>query len=248
MRIGRIVLERAEARNAIDLDFVRKLEADVQACAGDPEIGAVLVTANGSTFTVGGDIDYMAARLDTLPDTLTELIGPFHRALLGIAELTVPVVCAAQGAVAGGGLGLLWAADVVLLAQGTKLATGFAAIGLSGDGGCTWYLPRLVGMRRAIQLQMGNRVLSAEEAVDWGLADRVVAPDRLAAEGEAAAEALAAGPTPAYAEMRRLIRSSFERDLAAGLDAERDGMIRTSGTDEARAGLTAFVERRQRPR
>jgi 2-(1,2-epoxy-1,2-dihydrophenyl)acetyl-CoA isomerase len=248
MAIGRIVLARASARNAIDLDWVRRLEADVQACAQDPDVRAVLITAEGPAFTVGGDIDYMAARLDTLPGALDELIGPFHRALLGIAELHVPVVCAAQGAVAGGGLGLLWASDVVLLAEGTKLATGFAAIGLSGDGGCTWYLPRLVGMRRAMQMQMGNRVLSAEEAVDWGLADRVVAADQLAAEGEAAVQAFAAGPTEAYAEMRRLIRGSFDRDLVTGLEAERAAMIRTGGTGDAREGLAAFVQRRQRPR
>jgi 2-(1,2-epoxy-1,2-dihydrophenyl)acetyl-CoA isomerase len=193
---------------------------------------------------VGGDLAYMADRLEDLPEALEGLIEPFHRALLGLAELPVPVVCAAQGAVAGGGLGLLWASDVVLLAHGTKLATGFAAIGLSGDGGCMWYLPRLIGMRRAMQLQMGNRVLSAEEAVEWGLADRAVAPEDLLAEAEAAAQELAAGPTAALAEMRRLIRRSFDVDLAAGLDAERAGMVRTGGTPDAREGIGAFVARR----
>jgi 2-(1,2-epoxy-1,2-dihydrophenyl)acetyl-CoA isomerase len=242
--VAEIVLARADARNAIDFAWVERLAAVCADCARQPSARAVLIRAEGSAFTVGGDLDHLEARLDDLPGELDRMVTLFHRALADLAELPIPVVAAAHGAVAGGGLGLLWCADLVLLAEGTKLATGFARLGLSGDGGSTWYLPRLVGVRRAIELQLEGRVLSAEEAVEWGLASRVVPSESLAAEARAAAARLASGPTHAYGETRRLLRSAFDRDLRAGLDAEGAAMQRCARTADAREGIAAFIARR----
>ena len=242
--VAEIVLARADARNAIDYAWVESLETATSRCAELESVRAVLIRADGPAFTVGGDLDHLVARLDDLPGELDRMISLFHVALGRLAELPVPVVAAAGGAVAGGGLGLLWCADIVLLAEGTKLAAGFSRLGLSGDGGSTWYLPRLVGLRRAIELQIEGRVLSAEEAVEWGLASRVVPAAGLEHEGRAAAVRLAAGPTSAYGELRRLLRSSFDRDLGAGLDAELTAMRRCGGTVDAREGIAAFIAHR----
>ena len=242
--VAELVLARADARNAIDLAWAQGLDAAAARCAAADGLRCVLIRADGSAFTVGGDLGYLEARLDDLPGELNRMITPFHRALHALARLPVPVVAAARGAVAGGGLGLLWCADIVLLAEGTKLATGFPHLGLSGDGGSTWYLPRLIGLRRAIELQMEGRVLSAEEAVEWGLANRVTAPDALDPEARAIAGRLAAGPTRAYGEMRGLLRASFDRDLPAGFDAEQDAMQRCGHTADALEGISAFIARR----
>jgi 2-(1,2-epoxy-1,2-dihydrophenyl)acetyl-CoA isomerase len=172
------------------------------------------------------------------------MISPYHVTLRLLAELDAPVICAAQGAIAGGGLGLLWCSDVVLLADDARLASAFARLGLSGDGGSSWYLPRLVGLRRSLQLILHGRTLTATEAVQWGLADRTVPSEQLAAEAHAVARALAAGPTFAYGQMRRLIRHSFELDLAGGLDAELQAVRRCGATADAREGVTSFAERR----
>jgi 2-(1,2-epoxy-1,2-dihydrophenyl)acetyl-CoA isomerase len=242
--VAEIVLARVEDRNAIDPAWVRGLAAAVDGCLDGGRTRAVLIRAQGPAFTVGGDLKHFAAHADDLPGQLASMIGGFHTSLLTLAQLPVPVLCAAQGAVAGGGLGLLWAADVVLLADDAKLATAFHHLGLSGDGGSSWYLPRLVGIRRATQLILGGRVLDAGEAVDWGLADRVVPRAELVAEAMAAARALAAGPTGAYGEMRRNIRNALSVDLAGGLDAEHEAMVRCGASVDAREGIVAFAARR----
>jgi 2-(1,2-epoxy-1,2-dihydrophenyl)acetyl-CoA isomerase len=242
--VAQIVLARADARNAIDLDWVQGLSAAASACASNDQLRAVLITADGPAFTVGGDLAYLRDKRDSLAPELNRMIAPFHDALRTIAELPAPVVCAAHGAVAGGGLGLLWCSDVVLLAEGCKLATGFSRLGLSGDGGSSWYLPRLVGLRRASELLIEGRALDASEAVAWGLASRVVPGARLADEALGAARQLAAGPTRAYAEMRQLLRGSFERDLRAGLDAEGAAMQRCAATADADEGIGAFIAHR----
>lgn len=242
--VAELVLARPEARNAIDPEWVDVLRARIGEVAGSEGVRVVLVRAEGPAFNVGGDLRHFAARVAELPAELEAMIGGFHVALRQLAELPVPVVCAAQGAVAGGGLGLLWASDVVILADDAKLVTAFRRLGLSGDGGSSWYLPQLVGVRRALQLMLGERALSAAEAVEWGLADRVVARAELSRVAAETAQELADGPTAALGEMRRLVRRAAGRDLAQGLDAELEAMIRLGATGDAREGMRAFSERR----
>jgi 2-(1,2-epoxy-1,2-dihydrophenyl)acetyl-CoA isomerase len=171
-------------------------------------------------------------------------INPAWVEALAAAVASVAASADARAAVAGGGLGLLWCADVVLLADDARLATAFNRLGISGDGGSSWYLPRMVGTRRAIQLILGGRILDAAEALDWGLADRVVPVAELAREAGSVAEELASGPTVAYGEMRRLIREAHDRTLSQGLDAELAAMGRCGLTADAREGVTAFAQRR----
>jgi 2-(1,2-epoxy-1,2-dihydrophenyl)acetyl-CoA isomerase len=123
-------------------------------------------------------------------------------------------------------------------------ATGFARLGLSGDGGCTWFLPRLVGLRRAQEMEIGGRVLTAAEALDWGLVTRTVPAADLASEAEALATRLAAGPTVALAAMRRLLRESWGATLEQQLDAESAAITRSARSADAREGITAFAARR----
>jgi 2-(1,2-epoxy-1,2-dihydrophenyl)acetyl-CoA isomerase len=207
-------------------------------------VRAVLVRADGPAFSVGGDLHHFAGRLDELPAELKAMIRGFHLTLRRLAELPMPVVCAAHGAIAGGGLGLLWASDLVLLADDVTLTAAFARLGLSGDGGSSWYLPRLVGLRRALQLMLGGRSLSAAAALEWGLADRVVPAAELPQEAAEAVRALADGPTVALGEIRRLVRAAGERDLTAGLDAELAAIIRCGATADAREGIRSFLDRR----
>ncbi|HEX6390759.1 MAG TPA: enoyl-CoA hydratase/isomerase family protein, partial [Solirubrobacteraceae bacterium] len=157
--VATIRLARPEARNAIDPQFVADLRDAIKAASAPGAARAILVLAEGETFTVGGDLDHFTANAHRLGDELAAMIEPFHEALGDLAEAPVPVVCGARGAAAGGGLGLLWAADVVVAGEDLKVATGFARIALTGDGGWSYYLPRLVGIRRAQELVLENRVL-----------------------------------------------------------------------------------------
>lgn len=242
--VAHVRLVRAGAGNAIDPAMVRALDDAVSACAGDAAVRAVLISATGAAFTVGGDLRHLQARLDRLPEELAEMIGVYHSTLVRLAGLPVPVVCAVHGPVAGGGLGLLWCADVVIAAEDARLATGFVGLGLSGDGGSSWFLPRLVGLRRAQEMILHNRVLTAVEALEWGLVSKVVSRACLEAEARETVTRLAEGPTVAYGEMRRLLLRSLCVGLEDQLDAERQAIMRCGATADARGGITAFAERR----
>jgi 2-(1,2-epoxy-1,2-dihydrophenyl)acetyl-CoA isomerase len=242
--VARLRMVRPEARNAIDPQWVSEFAAAVAALEELADARAVLIVADGPAFTVGGDMRHFQAQRDRMADELADMVGGYHPALGRLAALPRPVVCAVNGAAAGGGLGLVWCADVVIAADDAKFATGFAALGLSGDGASSWFLPRLVGLRRARELILHNRVLGAAEALDWGLVDRVVPAADLDAVAEAEAARLAAGPTAAYGEMRRLLWRSLSVGLEDQLEAELEAIVRCGGTDDAREGVTAFVERR----
>lgn len=243
--VAHLRLVRREARNAIDGAMVNALGEAVDACAAASGLRVLRISAEGPAFTVGGDLKYLSARIHELDRVLDEMIPVYHRALGKLASLDVPVVCAVAGAAAGGGLGLAWVSDFLLASEDAVFATGFADLGLSGDGGSSWFLPRLVGLRRAQELILGNRVLRAAEALDWGLVTRVVPRADLEREAEALTEKLAAGPTFCLAEQRRLLRGSWGATLEQQLEAERVAIRRCGATADGREGTSAFVERRK---
>jgi 2-(1,2-epoxy-1,2-dihydrophenyl)acetyl-CoA isomerase len=243
--VAEIRLTGADRHNAIDPPFIAELREAVAGATAPEAARAILVCADGPSFTVGGDLDHFTANAGRLSPELEAMIEPFHVALAGLAEAEIPVVCAVQGPAAGGGLGLLWGSDVVIAADDLKVATGFARIALSGDGGSSWHLPRLVGQRRARELILEGRVLNAAEALDWGLVTRVVPRGELDGEARADATRLAAGPTAAFRRMKALLRASGERSLRDGLAAELEAMKATGSTEDAREGITAFTERRK---
>lgn len=189
--LAQIVLARPERRNAIDLTMAQALQAALAGCADDPGVRALLIRAEGPSFSPGGDLGHVGGDPGALEEIATEMVGAVQDTVARVAELEVPVVCAAHGATAGVALGLLWASDIVIAADDLKLATAFAGVGVSGDGGNSWWLPRLVGLRRAQELMLENRRLSAAEALDWGLVTRVVPAAELAGEAQRTAVALA---------------------------------------------------------
>ncbi len=241
-----LTLERADARNAIDPEMVESLARATKAVAAHRDARALLIRAEGPAFSVGGDLGHLGARADRLREELEPMVSLYHESLHRLAELPMPVVCAAKGAVAGGALGLLWVADISIVADDTKLAAGFLALGLSGDGGSSWWLPRLIGLQRARELLLQGRVISGDEAAGWGLVTRSVSPDRVDDDAKAAARTLAALPPTAYAETRSLLAKSLERTLGEGLAAEHQAMLRTATTDEARERVAGFATRSPR--
>jgi 2-(1,2-epoxy-1,2-dihydrophenyl)acetyl-CoA isomerase len=237
--LAELCLVRTDAHNAIDYDLVEDLLAAVMEVHDDPALRALLICADGRHFTVGGDLAYLAGIGGGLGDELARMITPYHEALATLDELRIPVVTAVQGAAAGGGLGLLYVADTVLLAPDARLVGGFDKLGLSGDGGGTFHLPRLVGLARAVEFQVRGRALDAAAAVEWGIASRIVDGD-LRSEARAEARALADGPTAMYAEQRGLLRTPPAR---AGLQAELEAMRRLGDTEFAQQAVAAFAAR-----
>lgn len=243
--VATICLNRPAQRNAINLRMAQEFLEVARRIAADPSVRAVLISGNGPALTVGGDISYFLEGGGEGYDRLFErMIWPFHEAFDILSRIEAPIVAAAHGAVAGGGMGFVYTADLVLAATGTRFVPAFAAIGLSGDGGGTYHLPRLIGPRRAAQAYLRNTPISVEEALDWGLVNEIVPADELHARAAALARELAEGPTVAFATMRALLRESWGNDLTGQLAAELRGTKKTGITRDAAGAFTAFAEKR----
>lgn len=241
--VAHLRLNRPGARNAIDLAMVEAVAGAIDTIATDETARALLISAEGPSFSVGGDLKYFAERLDSLSGALAESIALWHRALSDLAALPIPVVTAIQGGTSGGGLGLVWCADHVIASEGMKMATGFADLGLSGDGGSSWHLPRLVGLRRAQELLLDNKILDAETALEWGLVNRVVPEEDLLECGLDQARRYSSRSITAIRQLKRLLTSSTSSSYAEQLNAELDAMINCSTTSDARIGIRSFVHR-----
>jgi 2-(1,2-epoxy-1,2-dihydrophenyl)acetyl-CoA isomerase len=249
--IARVVLDRPDAFNSIDLALAQSLLDATITIGADPSVRVVLLSGAGRAFCGGGDVKAFAARVGTdpaAPDGLPAFIkattAALHAAVANLARLEAPVVAAVHGSAAGAGFSLALSADILLVAEGTKLTLAYTGIGMTPDGSVTWFLPRLVGVRRAAELMLTNRVLSAQEAVDLGIATRVVPADDLAKEADALATQLAAGPTVAYGAVKRLLLASATNGLETQMELEARSISAMGATVDGREGVTAFAEKR----
>jgi 2-(1,2-epoxy-1,2-dihydrophenyl)acetyl-CoA isomerase len=244
--IATLRLNRPDKGNAIDERMAADLAEAATQIAERNDIRAVLIAGNGPNFTVGGDLDLFAGTArEQLPNRLRRMIDNYHLALKRLTSIDAPVVAAVRGGAGGGGLGLLYLADIVVAAEDARFALGYGALGLTADGGNTWFLPRMVGMRRAQELFLLNRRLTAQQALEFGLVSRLAPSDSVETEAATLAATLAAGPTRAFGAVRRMLRQSFETGLSDQLDAERESIIRASGTDDAQEGIAAFAAKRR---
>jgi 2-(1,2-epoxy-1,2-dihydrophenyl)acetyl-CoA isomerase len=243
--VATVTLNRPDAANAINLDMGRDLMHAAIRCDEDPRIRAVILAANGKMFCAGGDVKSFAAAKEDLPVVLKELTVYLHAAVSRFARMRAPMIAAVQATAAGAGFSLAMAADFVVAARSARFVMAYTGIGLAPDGGSTYVLPRLIGARRAAELMMTNRVLSAEEALDWGLVSRVVEDDRVHEEAGVLARTLAAGPTEAYGAVKRLLLESGQDSLESQMEREAREIARVARTEDARGAIRDFVEKKK---
>jgi 2-(1,2-epoxy-1,2-dihydrophenyl)acetyl-CoA isomerase len=240
--LARITLSRPEAGNAMSWDFIDDLTIASEQVAADATVRAVLITAEGKNFCVGGDIKSFANEADP-GDFIERLADRLHQGMAKLAGIDAPVVIAVQGAAAGAGFSLAAAGDIVLAGEGASFTLAYSGIGLTSDGGATWTLPRIVGLRMAQELLYLNRRLSAEEAKECGLVTRIVADDALEAEALALATRIAQGPTRAFGGVKRLLQTSFTNSLQQQLDTEAKAIGVALRTEDAQGAVKAFLNR-----
>lgn len=238
-----LTLNRPEALNAVDVPLASALGAAMEMIERTPGIRAILLGAAGRAFCAGGDVARFTGA-EPHADVADRTMRHFHPAVLRLARSPLPSVAMVQGAVAGAGVGLMLACDFVVAADTVRLSLAYSKIGASTDGGASWILPRLVGTRKAKELALLSERIDAAEALRLGLVNRVVTPDRLEEEARSLAGRLAEGPTRAFAAIKRLTDTSFSRDLAAHLDAEREAFADVAGTADFAEGLASFFEKR----
>ena len=241
---ARVVLNRPDSLNSWNEQFGRDLLEVVEEVAGDDAVRAVMITGAGRAFSSGADLKEQRSGDDGLPDLSRRLKEIYHPVLLGIREMPKPVIAAVNGPAVGIGCSLALDCDLVLAAESAYFLLAFVNIGLVPDGGSTALVPARTGFARAMEMGMLGERVPADQALDWGLVNRVVPDDGLAAEAQALLERLASGPTVAYANFKRLINRRVYAGLADQLDAEADAQREQGHTADFVEGVLAFVQKR----
>jgi 2-(1,2-epoxy-1,2-dihydrophenyl)acetyl-CoA isomerase len=242
--VARVTLERPEAMNAINRDLARDLMDAALRCDEDPAVRAVVLSGSGRMFCAGGDLRSFADKGDDLPHHLKEVTTYLHAAVSRFARMDAPVIAAVHGAAAGAGFSLALACDLVLADETARFTLGYSKVGLTPDGSSTYFLPRLIGLGRAMELALTGRVLSAPEAQEWGIATRVVPEGTHLSEAADLAAELAKGPTGALGASKRLLHAGWNESLETQMEAETRTIADIARTADAREGISAFVQKR----
>ncbi|SMH54587.1 enoyl-CoA hydratase/isomerase family protein [Mesorhizobium australicum] len=243
--IARVTLTQAERGNPFDGPFCRDMcDLSVELSCRD-DVRAVLLTAEGRFFSVGGDIRSFLKDLSQLPRVVKSWTADVHMAITRFQRMNAPVVCAVHGDVAGGAVSLAAMSDILIAAEGVKFNAAFSMIGFCADSGSTVSLTNRMGFSRAKRFLMLSEVLEAKDALATGLVDFVVQGAELTATADAMAAKLAAGPTLAYGAIKRTILSARSEPLEAQLEHEAQALAQLASTEDAREGLTAFSQRRK---
>lgn len=244
--LARITINRPKSYNALNLESMREFCDIANRCSSDPTVRAVLLTGAGAkAFCAGGDVASFAEDPETVDRLLKEITGFFHMAVSRLAWMDAPVIAAVNGVAAGAGLSLAACCDLAIAADNAVFTSAYTQIGLSPDGSATYFLPRLIGHRRAMELFLTNRTLTAQEALDWGLINRVVPQAELAQETEQLALRLANGPTQAYGGVKKLMRLSASDTLESQMERETRQIAALSRTPDGIEGVRAFVDKRK---
>jgi len=243
--VTRITLNRPEAGNAIDIPMARALlDAGIE-CDEDDSVRCVLITGNGNLFCAGGDISEFVSASDSIGTHIKQITGYFHAALTRFLHMKKPVITAINGPAAGAGMSLAIAGDIVVATESAHFTAAYGKLGYTPDGGMSWTLPRLVGLRRAQELLITNRRVEAQEALGIGLVTRVVGEAALIAETTNLARQLASSATGAIGRTRALLLSSFVTSLETQLENEAQSIAQSARSGDGREGVAAFAERRK---
>jgi 2-(1,2-epoxy-1,2-dihydrophenyl)acetyl-CoA isomerase len=243
--VATITLNRPDAANGMSLDLTRRLFEVAAEAAADPAVRAAVVTGQGRFFSAGGDLKSISAAGDDVGSTITQIATHLHSALARFARMNAPVIAAVNGIAAGAGFSLALACDLVIAAESATFTSAYTAAGLTPDGSSTYYLPRLVGLRKAMELMLLNRRLPATEALELGMVNEVVPDGEELRRATDLAAQLAAGPTLAYGGVKRLLRSSLSATLETQMEDETSLIAAMSATADGREGVAAFLEKRQ---
>ncbi len=241
-----ICLSRPKQFNALNWDMLNHLKVAVNSVQSNSEVRCVVLEGQGDNFMAGGDIGYFYELLDDdeKEHKFNELITEVHLLVENLAELPVPVIAKIRGAAAGFGISLVAGCDLAIGANNSFYTSAYNMLGVSPDGGSTYYLPRTVGMKKAMEIVLTSKRYSAQEAVDMGLINEAVASENLDESVNKIASFIAKSAKTAVSNAKYLIRQSMENDLHIQLKAEQERFLECANHADFAQGVRAFVEKR----
>jgi len=246
--ITTITLNRPKQLNALNDQMAHDLKSAVEN-AVDDDTRVVIIRGAGNHFMAGGDVGYfhqgLAYSADERKSLLNELISTIHEATQMIRQLSVPVLGLVHGNVAGFGMSLMSACDLVIADENSLFTQAYTNIGVTPDGGNTYFIPRLIGAKKFMAMTLLNQPLKATDALAAGLVSHVVPTEEWSATGEKVARKLAMGPAQAYANVKQLVNQTFSNTLQQQLDAEQASFTSCALSADFAEGVTAFVEKRR---
>jgi 2-(1,2-epoxy-1,2-dihydrophenyl)acetyl-CoA isomerase len=241
-----VTLNRPDSMNSLSLSLKQLLVTGLEKVARDESIRAVVLTGNGRGFCVGQDLREHSEALESgNPAPLSTVIEHYNPMVRAIATMPKPVIAAVNGMAAGAGAGLAFACDFRIASAKAGFLIAFANVGLSLDSGVSWTLPRLIGSARATALCLLAEPIPAESALEMGLVNAVVEPERLLPAALELASRLAAGPTAAYAAIRESLAFAATSSLDAALEREAELQTQMGATEDHRNATAAFVAKQK---
>jgi len=248
--IAWLTLNRPEKLNVLGLEMPADLRRCTEELKNDEQVKCVIIKGAGDHFMAGGDIDYFKSLVDAyalegesaLPD---DMFSDLHQAILNVTSMQKPVIASVQGAVAGFGLSLMLACDMAVAADSAVLSVAYCKIGTTPDGGMTYFLPRAVGQKRAMELALTGKRFSAEQAEQWGMVNQVVSSDELEAKTNTLAETLCKGPSDVLARTKQLLNQTYDVSLKDRLDEEASNFYSSMLKEDFTEGVTSFCEKRR---
>ena len=243
--IATITLNRPENANALNPIMAKELSNMAIECDENKDIRAVIIEGSGKMFCAGGDLKAFSDAGDSAPALIKQMAGDLHIAISRFSRMDAPTIAAVNGTAAGAGFSIAISVDVVISTKSAKFVMAYTNAGLSPDGSSTYFLPRRIGDRRARELMLTNRVLSAEEALDWGLINKIVDQKNLSTTTRELAEEFASGPTLAYGKVKNLLNASFDNGLETQMELETRGISDMARSSDGREGIQAFLNKRK---
>lgn len=237
--IATLKLEGSNKLNSLDQQTTDELHQVAIDLSEDDSVRCIAIIGAGNVFGGGADLSQLSGDSSDAP-VIRKLASTLHEAILQFHQAEKPVVTAVNGVAAGAGFSLALTGDIVLISDKARMEYAYSQIGLTGDGGSTFFLPRLVGLRQAKEIFLRNEPISPDEAVEIGIATEIVPADDLTERLREVAAELASGPTKAFGTTKRLMTKSFERELPTQLAAETQAIAKATRTKDYKRGLAAF--------
>ncbi len=244
--IARITFNRPESFNAINSSAVAQLHEIVNQLYLDKNIRAVILRGSGDkAFCAGGDVSEFAEAGDNVDGMVREMTSYLHVAISRLAWFEAPVIAEVNGVAAGAGLSFVACCDLAIASESATFTSAYTRIGFTPDGSSTFFLPRILGRKRVLELYLTNRVLSAAEALDWGIINQVTSSENLASEVHKLATMIANGPTKAFGGIKKLVMMSPNDSLESQMERETRFIAEMAKSRDGSEGVKAFTEKRK---